>query len=1159
MVIYFVMGQITLLDCYEKDRGPAYITGMQALVRLLVEQARLDRENGINSRGLVSGYPGSPLGGLDLELTRNKKLLEAEGITFQPAINEELAATAIWGSQHIHLYDKPEIDGVFGLWYGKGPGLDRALDAVRHANMGGVAKHGGMVLAVGDDATGKSSTIAYQSEQTFIAAGVPFFYPRSTHDIIFMGLQAFALSRLAGCCVGMKIVVDTADTSSIIDLNTIRPTRSVYNDLNSGNADPVHIGRHDPALLREDRLYNLRIPAVRKFQDAQNINTPLHPQPSKTRLGIVAVGKTLYEINDALHSLGIDDAAKTGIGLFSVVMPWPINPESIRDFAANYGELLVVEEKRPIVEEQIARAVINMTDRAVITGKLSPDGSPLLPETGELTHAILMAAIHTRAAAHGITTELPQRADSKPPVLPPIATRTPWYCAGCPHNTSTKLPDDEIVGMGIGCHSISGFLTPDDITNFTQMGGEGAFWIGRSPFSSHNHSFQNIGDGTYAHSGYLGIRAAVASGVNMTFKILYNDAVAMTGGQSVEGGKTPWVMSRQLAAEGVVKIAIVTDTPDDLSNDAKWASNSQIYHRREIIKVQQELKLIPGVTAIIYVQSCATELRRKRKRGIITDKPETILINEKVCEGCGDCAVQSNCVAVKPTMHPEGEKRQIDQTLCNKDMSCLSGFCPSFVTIRGKAAAFAPSSKPRPAFPSQLNLPTPPAGTDQICNIFIAGIGGTGVSTLSGILIMAARIEGIAGSAVNQTGLSQKNGGVTSQVRLKRNGDLSNHMVRLPTHEADLLIGCDAVVAANDMVLNLVNKTASRAIINDNIDPVGVAGVGIGSIVDMPIVMSRLGAVMDPTQITRFNISSLANQLLGSSTSSAIIMLGWALQKGLIPLGIDAVETALQLNRTAIDDNLAALKWGRLLAHNPTQLFACLETSEDYDQDAAVLTNPEDAIDYFTAQLNIYQNTNYAARFKTIITKFLAQIDHHKIDRNTIGVKAARALYRAMAIKDEYEVARLLTEPSFTAKLNSVAGDEPSIHYHLAPPILSWLKDGNGAPRKIRIGQWITPVLRGLASLSWLRESWIDPFGFSRNKKTERAQRETVINWITALGNTASPGQQKDIEAVLDFMLQLRGYGHIKAANYEKLEPQINSMLNQLTKQPPTPGKQSKT
>ena len=435
-------------------------------------------------------------------------------------------------------------------------------------------------------------------------------------------------------------------------------------------------------------------------------------------------------------------------------------------------------------------------------------------------------------------------------------------------------------------------------------------------------------------------------------------------------------------------------------------------------------------------------------------------------------------------------------------------------------------------------------------DIIVTGVGGTGVVTVGAVLSMAAHLDGTATSLLNFSGLAQKFGAVMSFIRLAASPDQLNQ-TRIASGAADALIGCDAVVAANDMVLGLLNKTQTRAILNDNIDPVGVAGVGIGSIVDMPIVMSRLGAVMDPAKITRFTISSLANDLLGSTTSSAIIMLGWALQKGLIPLNIDAVQTALRLNGTAINDNLAALKWGRLLAHDPNQLFACVGTTEDCDPDTAVLKNPEDAIAYFTTQLTIYQNITYATHFKTIITKFLAQIDNHKIDRNTIGVKAARALYRAMAIKDEYEVARLLTEAAFTAKLNSIGGDEPNLHYHLAPPILSWLKDSNGMPRKIRIGQWITPVLRGLASLSWLRESWIDPFGFSSDKKAERAQRDNVINWITALGNVASPSQQKDVEEVLDLILQLRGYGHIKATNYAKLEPQIIALLDQLSKRPP--------
>ena len=1131
---------ITLYDCYSKASGPAYMTGTQALVRLLLEQARLDAENHINSRGLVSGYPGSPLGGLDLELTQQKDRLSAAGIVFQPAVNEELAATAIWGSQHIHLYDKPDIDGVFGLWYGKGPGLDRALDALRHANMGGVAPKGGMVLAVGDDPTGKSSTVAYQSEQTLIAAGIPFFYPRSIHDIIPMGLQAFALSRHAGCCVGLKVTVDTADASAVVNLDQIRPAITL--------PDPpahVHVGRHDPALLRESRLFTQRLPAVASFQQTNHINYPSGIGAQSGKLGLIAVGKAYLETIDALESLGIKNPAAAGIGLVPVVMPWPLTPDPLVAFCRHFDEVMVIEEKRPIVEEQLARALVNVSAHAALSGKTAPDGSVLLPETGEITHHRLMTAIAARCAAREIAVPHSLAGAGALPSLSAIPTRTPWYCAGCPHNSSTKLPDGEIVGMGIGCHSISGFLTPDEITNFTQMGGEGAFWIGRAPFSSHQHSFQNIGDGTYAHSGYLGVRAAVAAKVNMTFKILYNGAVAMTGGQAIEGAQPPWMISRQLAAEGVVKIAVVSDTADEFPRDAVWAPNSQIYHRRDLMAVQQELKSIRGVTAIIYVQNCATELRRKRKRGLVADKPETIVINQAVCEGCGDCATQSNCVAVKPVMTAEGEKRQIDQSLCNKDMSCVDGFCPSFVSVVPSDAA--PAVMPLPAFPSDIEIPAPDAASDERCNIFIAGIGGTGVSTLAGIIIMAARIDGLDATAVNQTGLSQKNGGVTSQIRIAKRGGLDGHMVRLPTAGADLLLACDGVVAANDMVLGLLNKT-SRAILNDNLDPVGVAGVSIGSVVDLSLVLDRLGAVMAAEKIDRFPISDIANRLLGSTMSATIIILGWALQKGLIPLGVDAVRAALKLNGSAVTTNLAALEWGRLLAHAPDRLFALLDAGQRGDD---LPTTADEAVAWFSQQLTDYQDAAYARSFAAVMTRVIGTLEAKHINADGIGIKAARALYRAMAIKDEYEVARRLTAADFTSTVKQRLGEKAVISYHLAPPILAWLKDGRGRPRKWRFGPWLTPWLRRLAGLSWLRGHWFDPFGHSAERRQDRAHKALVEQWITQLAAAATPDNLDQIETALDLILAIRGYGPVRQANNDRLVPQIETLLAGLCDQPP--------
>ena len=1128
------MSVISLHDCYTEEIGRAFATGTQALVRLLLEQARLDQKSGLNTRGLVSGYPGSPLGGLDQELHRAKSYLDADGIFFQPAVNEELAATALWGSQHIHLYDQPEIDGVFGLWYGKGPGLDRSLDALRHANMGGVSRYGGLVFAVGDDPTGKSSTVAYQSEQTFIAAGVPFFYPRSVHDIIPMGLQAFALSRHAGCCVGLKIVVDTADASAIIDLDA-HPSLTEADD----STRPVHIGKHDAALLRESRLYDLRLPAVANFQIRHAVNHSISPNSKQLttnsgKLGIIAVGKAVPEVIEALTSLGAANYVDRGIGILSIGMPWPVAPQILIDFSSQYDEILVVEEKRPIVEDQLARALVNIENRGVISGKQCPRGTPLIPQTGELNHKILCDIIHARASSHAIVLD-PIFVADQPINLPAIATRTPWYCAGCPHNSSTKLPDGEITGMGIGCHSISGFLTPEAITNFTQMGGEGAFWIGRAPFSSHHHSFQNMGDGTYAHSGYLGVRAAIAAGVNITFKLLYNGAVAMTGGQAVIGGQTPWMISAQLAAEGVRDIAIITDQPEAFPANAEWAKNAKIYHRRELMSVQNQLKTIKGVTALIYVQNCATELRRGRKRGTISDRAETVLINDAVCEGCGDCAENSNCVAVKPLLRPEGEKKQIDQSQCNKDFSCINGFCPSFVTLSG-------TSQPQPkkiSLPDHIILPEPELRSG-INNIFIAGIGGTGVSTLSAILVMAAHIDGIAGQAVNQTGLSQKNGGVTSQVRLSRDQDLSTRMVRLPTRSASLLMGCDGVVAANDMALATLNKTNTTAVINTTLEPVGVAGVGVGSLVGEDLILDRLETAMDRLKIHQIQASDLSNWLFGSTKSSNMILLGWALQNGHVPLTVKAIETAIQLNAVDVDQNIAALKWGRFLAVDEELVLSLAQPErKPYVQQSAA-----SLIRYFAAQLTSYQNASYAAEFLSAITAFVDWLSQVELDVDHFGRKAACALYRAMAIKDEYEVARLLTLPEFRGNIANTANTMTKITYHLAPPFLNWIKDKDGHPRKLRFGGWVTPLLRGLGAMRWVRGKWYDPFSYGPHKQKDQRHRDDVIFWLKQLSSLPHPITANQLDALLDLMLSIRGYGHVRDKNYNAARPQIDRHID---------------
>ena len=1136
------MTEIKLTDCYTNAEGPALVSGTQALVRLLLEQARVDREAGLDTSGLVSGYPGSPLGGLDLELARAKRFLDEEGIVFQPAVNEELAATALWGSQHLHLYDEADIDGVFSLWYGKGPGLERAMDALRHANQGGVAAKGGMVVAVGDDPTGKSSTLAYQSDQNFVSLGMPYFFPKSVHDIIPMGLEAFSLSRHSGCCVGLKIVVDTADASVVMDMESIRPKLRVP----AAEPGPVHVDRHEPSTLREAKLHQIRLPAVKEWQKANPGNaTAVSRAAGKTRLAVVAVGKAVPETREALLAAGLDPSGAQGVVLVEVGMPWPMAEGPLVRVLEEAREVLVVEEKRPLVEDQVARLLVARKLVARLSGKTDPDGAPLLPDHGELSVSAIAGAIAARASALGIPAT-PLEAPAETGTLPAIAARTPYYCAGCPHNSSRKLPGGAIVGMGIGCHAISGFIDPDTITNFTQMGGEGAFWIGRAPFSAHSHAFQNMGDGTHAHSGTLGIRAAVAAGVNTTFKILYNGAVAMTGGQRPEGGLSPDALARQLDAEGVGKVAVVSDTPEELRRNGDWPGGTGFHHRRDIVAVQEALSRIEGVTGLIFVQTCAAELRRGRKRGKLPDRKERLFINEAVCEGCGDCAVKSNCVAVRPVARPEGEKRRIDQTVCNKDYSCLEGFCPSFVSVVAKDGEDA--ARP-PKLPGG-ELDVPPPNTRDISNIYIAGIGGTGVSTLSAVLVMAARIAGVSAQAVNQTGLSQKNGGVTSQIRFAPNDrkgrggghpPLAGRMVRIPPRSADLLLGCDAVVAANDAVLACLDRDRSSALVNARIDPVGVAGVGTGHVVQEQLVLKRLGSALDRDRISLLDTSMLSERLLGATTFANVMLLGVALQRGFLPVGPDALERALLLNGVDVERNVAALNWGRWLAQDKESVLAAAGLGRSAESKPAPdgMTAAE-AVEYFADRIREYGGRTMAGRYRETIERAMEAVPQAGGKaRDGLGARAALALYRVMAIKDEYEVARLMTDGAFEEQLREAFGTARPVAYHLAPPMLGWIRNSDGRPRKFRFGPWMRWPFLLLRRLAPLRGSWLDPFGYGRDRRRERAFRDRVVGLFGDGELLADPARFGEM---LEAVLAVRGYGHVRGAAMDAAEQSLDAL-----------------
>ena len=1135
---------IKLDDCFTKDNDFALMNGVQALVRLLIEQAKIDKDNGLITKGYVSGYPGSPLGTLDLELGRARKHLNDNNIIFQPAVNEELAATAAWGTQMLGLYDRPEIDGVFSMWYGKGPGLDRAMDALRHANMGGVASKGGMVLAVADDPIGKSSTLAYQSEQSLISAGIPVFYPANVNEVVPMGLQAFALSRYAGICVALKITSDTADSNAVIDLSKLRPS---FSDLEKPLN--VHVNKHDPALDREAALIKRRIPAAKHFIKHQNINQTIF-NPKKKKLGIIAAGKATTETIDALFKIGISEPEKNSIGLFSCKVPWPLINEEIEKFAEQFEEILVIEEKASIVEEQVAHILFNSNSRPLLSGKLDAvTNDELIPKVSELSSDIILDCLLKKIKNSKNDYDLEKvKSESLGNNLPAVVSRTPWYCAGCPHNSGTKTPDDEVVGIGIGCHSIGYFLHPEKLTNFSQMGGEGGHWIGRAPFSNQKHTFQNIGDGTYAHSGSLAIRAAVSANVNITFKILYNDAVAMTGGQKAIGGAAPWDISRQLSAEGVKKIYVVSDEPEQFKDTRLFADKVGIFHRDELINIQKEVRNISGVTAIIYVQTCATELRRRRKRGFIQDREMKMYINPDVCEGCGDCAEKSNCVAVKPFDHFEGIKRQIDQSVCNKDYSCKKGFCPSFIGVTSNNKS-EPSKTTFPELPKSFNkLRNPQPNLNEIQNIIMAGIGGTGISTVAAIIVMAARIDKLYAQSMNFTGLAQKNGAVTSQIRIGREKSLYNRSARLPNETADLLLGCDAVVSVSPSITRTLNRDKTIAIVNGRVEPVGVAGVHIGTVVDDSLLKKHLENHLAVENLQFIDISKLAEYLVGDTVYANIMMLGIAAQKNLIPIDISSIKKAIELNGVAIQQNLMAFNWGRLLSEHPQDVFNSAKIEKITEKEKNINTY----VDRFYKTLEQFQDKKYADLFLSKVNKIMnleKNMGNFKKDL-PLTRKIALSLFRMMRYKDEYEVARLHTSGEFAQNFLSQNQGE-KLEFYLAPPLFSKRDPETGHLKKYRFGHWVFNIFKILSKFKFLRGSKFDVFGYTDERKRERQLVQKILYTVDKISENLNENNHSQIIEFLEIPLSIKGYGHVKEKSMDKAElnwePNFEKIINNKT------------
>ncbi|HEY8871832.1 MAG TPA: indolepyruvate ferredoxin oxidoreductase family protein [Stellaceae bacterium] len=1142
------LAAVTLDDKYILEKGRVYLTGTQALVRLPIVQRQRDAAAGLNTGCFIAGYRGSPLGALDQALWRARRFIERNHIRFQPAINEEMAATAVWGSQQIGLFPGAKYDGVFAMWYGKGPGVDRSGDALKHGNSAGSARHGGVLLLAGDDHMCKSSTLAHQSELAFIDAAIPVLNPAGVEEILDFGLYGWAMSRYSGCWVAFKTVAETMDSSASIAVDPGRIEIALPNDfaLPPGG---LNIRWPDPPLEQELRLHRYKLAAAVAFARANRLDRIVFDAP-QPRFGIVTTGKSYLDVRQALDDLGIGaaEASQIGLRLYKVAMPWPLEPEGVRDFAEGLAEVLVVEEKRSIIEAQLKDQLYNWPAdlRPRIIGKFDEAGAWILPSNGELTPNEIARVIARRLAGFGAMPELAERlarldASEHPPgdnVVP--FQRTPYFCSGCPHNTSTRVPEGSRALAGIGCHYLAQFMDRETAT-FTQMGGEGVPWIGQAPFTETSHVFANIGDGTYTHSGVMAIRSAVAAKVNMTYKLLFNDAVAMTGGQPLDGGLTVPIVTRQLAAEGVHPIVVVTDEPDKYPLGTEFPSGTTVRHRDELDSVQRELREIAGVSAIVYDQTCAAEKRRRRKRGRFPDPPRRVVINDLVCEGCGDCSATSNCLSVVPVETEFGRKRAIDQSSCNKDFSCLKGFCPSFVTVEGgtlrkrEAADLAADELPPLPEPALPDLAEP-------YGILVTGVGGTGVVTIGALLGMAAHLEGRGVTVLDQLGMAQKGGAVMSHVRIAE-GPEAIHAVRIAAGAARLLLGCDLVVSASVEALSRLRPGYSRAIVNSHETITG----DFTRNSDLPFPAHDLQRAVD-TAVGQGNAefveaTALATGLLGDSIATNLFMLGYAYQEGLVPVSAAAILRAIELNAVAVDFNLSAFEWGRRAAFDRASVEARAVPRDAQPESHRQSESLDELVGRRVEFLAAYQNAAYARRYFDRVRQ-VREAEAARIGGSTaLTETVARALFKVMSYKDEYEVARLYTEGDFLKRVADQFEGPYELRFHLAPPLLAERDTATGHLQKRVYGPWMLTAFRLLARLRFLRGTPFDLFGRTAER---RAERRLVTEYGALIGEISEALTPENHAAAVELAalpLEVRGFGHIKEANLERARAKGANLL----------------
>jgi indolepyruvate ferredoxin oxidoreductase len=1124
---------VSLDDKYDLSQSHVFVTGYQALIRACLMQKERDRRAGLNTAGYVTGYRGSPLGGLDQQFMRAARQLVAADIKFQPGLNEDLAATALWGSQQAELRGEGKFDGVFGMWYGKGPGVDRTGDVFRHANLAGASKHGGVIALMGDDHTAESSTTAHQSEFHFVDVMIPILNPADVQEIIDYAQYGWAMSRFTGAWTALKCMHETVESTGVADGSLDRMQIVTPTDFTMPPGG-LNIRLTDTFLGQEARLHDFKRDAMLAFVRANKLNRIITSGGRAPKIGIITTGKAYLDVRQAFDELGIDEIKCNDLGLrvFKVACVWPLSRQELADFAQRLDLIIVVEEKRSLIEVQVREELYGTANQAVCIGKKDEQGNWLFPVKGALDPNDIAICIGERLLRYGSNEELAanvarlKSAQSALTETTDVAQRIPYFCSGCPHNTSTRVPEGSRAYAGIGCHYMAQWMDRKTL-GYTQMGGEGANWIGEAPFSNRGHVFQNLGDGTYNHSGYLAIRAAIASGVTMTYKILFNDAVAMTGGQANDGGLTVPQIASQVAAEGAKRVVVVTDEPWKYGKDIEWPRGLTVHHRDELDAIQRELATVPGVTVLIYDQTCAAEKRRRRKRGAFPDPDKRVVINDLVCEGCGDCGVKSNCVSVQPLETEWGRKRTIDQSSCNKDYSCLKGFCPSFVTVHGAKLKKGETLAEPKEWPA---LPTPKAPLlNHPYGIIVTGIGGTGIVTIGAIVGMAAHLEGKGIGIIDMAGLAQKGGAVSSHIRIA-NTSSDIHAIRIAAGGADLVLGGDIVVVGAKKVLGAMKNGITRVIVN-------TAEFLPGDFTrnaDFSLPTERLKRAIiahagrEHTQFV--DAGRLATALLGNSMGANMFMLGYAYQSGALPLSAEAVERAIEMNGQAVAMNIAAFRYGRRAVVDPRGLEALVNPRPQEQNDSLRLSQSfADTVNRRVEYLTAYQNADYARRYRIWVEKARTVEAEKAPGHCGLAEAVARYLFKLMAYKDEYEVARLYSETSFLDRVRSTFdGDKLRFEFHLAPPLLARRNPETGEPKKISFGPWILKAFALLAKFRFLRGTAFDLFGYTAERKTERRLISDYEQLLEELLERLTPANHHVAVALATIPEKIRGYGPVK-------------------------------